>query len=448
MDPVTPCRAPTHERSTNGTVMKHAWNILRAGLAAWVLCSASSAVWAQHAAHPGAPAQAAASAASAASAPKAARKPRPQLGTGAAWAADGRLWWVGVQGNQQLVLQRSASVLDDAAASGKPVQWQPAQVLDTGSDPISADGENHPKLLMGPDGLVIVAYTMPLPKPNTGFVRLLRSTDGGQTFAPPITVHADRQEITHRFESLGFDRQGILHAVWIDKRDLEAAPRVGGKSSYRGAAIYTAQSRDGGASFGPDTKLADHSCECCRIALATGRDGKLRAMWRHVFEPNVRDHALAVLDGTPTPPLVRATWDDWKVDGCPHHGPALAPAQDGGFHTVWFGIRQGQSGVRYARLRSDGSPVATSVTRIGDDRAEHADLAVQGARVAIVWRSTDGQTTRIKAWLSSDGGNSFAERVVAEVEGENDFPRIVQRGDTMAVVWRTTQEVQFHVLTF
>ena len=74
--------------------------------------------------------------------------------------------------------------------------------------------------------------------------------------------------ITHRFESLALDAQGALHTVWIDKRDLEAAPRVGNKLAYRGAAIYRNVSLDGGATFGPDTKVADHSCECCRIALA------------------------------------------------------------------------------------------------------------------------------------------------------------------------------------
>ena len=116
-------------------------------------------------------------------------------------------------------------------------------------------------------------------------------------------------------------------------------PKVGGKSSYRGAAIYRNISRDGGATFGPDTKVADHSCECCRIALGVGSDGAMRALWRHVFEPNVRDHAFAVLRGETPADVVRATYDEWRVDGCPHHGPALAQAADG-FHTVWFGIRQ------------------------------------------------------------------------------------------------------------
>jgi hypothetical protein len=381
-----------------------------------------------------------------ASAAKPARKPKPQLGIGTAFAPDGSLWWVGLNADNQLTIQ--------SAPAGSPLQWSVPRVIDTGGDAISADGENHPKLLFGPNNTVLIAYTKPLPN-FAGFVRMLRSTDGGKTFAPPFTVHADRQEITHRFESIGFDAKGVLHALWIDKRDLEVAPKLGDKSSYRGAAIYRASSTDGGASFGPDTKVADHSCECCRIALAQGSDGVLNAMWRHVYEPDVRDHAFAALGSTPAAspaPIVRATFDEWHVNGCPHHGPGLAAAADGGFHTVWFGIRQqdgdAASGVRYARLKADGSPDAQTVRRLPDDRAEHAGVMAHGQRVAVVWRSSDGMVSTLKAWLSTDGGKTFTERKLAQIQGDNDFARPVQMGARMAVVWRNPKEVQVYELSF
>lgn len=373
-----------------------------------------------------------------------ARKPKPQLGIGTAFAPDGSLWWVGLNADNQLTIQ--------SAPAATPLQWSAPRVIDVGGDPISADGENHPKLLFGPNNTVLIAYTKPLPK-FAGFVRMLRSTDGGQTFSAPYTVHADRQEITHRFESVGFDGKGVLHAIWIDKRDLEAAPKVGNKSSYRGAAIYRAFSVDGGASFSPEMKVADHSCECCRIALAQGHDGVLNAMWRHVFEPDVRDHAFAALGATSVAaPVVRATFDEWHVNGCPHHGPGLATAADGGFHTVWFGIRQqdgdAASGVRYAHLRADGSPDVQTVRRLPDDRAEHASVMAHGQRIAVVWRSSDGMVSTLKAWLSTDGGQTFTQRELAQVQGENDFARPVQMGGRMAVVWRNPKEVQVYELNF
>lgn len=399
---------------------------LAALLAALVLCCSS---WAQHQ-HP----------------QPTARKPRPQLGIGAAFAPDGALWLVGLKAENQLFVQSAPAM----AGTASP-QWGAPRVLDTAGDAISADGENHPKLLFGPKATVLIAYTQPLAKPNTGYVRLLRSVDAGQTFAAPVTVHADRQVITHRFESLGFDAQGVLHTVWIDKRDLEAAPKVGNKSSYSGAAIYRNISTDGGATFGPDLKLVDHSCECCRIALGLGADGVLRAMWRHVYAPNVRDHALAALRPIVDARPVRATFDDWRVDACPHHGPGLAAAGDG-FHAVWFGIRQQGvepvAGVRYARLKPDGSPWPETVRRLPDERAEHADVMADGLRVAVVWRSIDGMTSSLKAWLSTDGGQTFRVQSLGQIQGDNDFPRLVQYGPRMAVVWRNANEVQVHDIPF
>ena len=413
-------------------------------LATVLSCSTS---WAQHehAPAPAATAVLVAPAVATSTKPEA-RKPRPQLGIGAAFAPDGALWLAGLNASGQLFVQTSAVAPDTTARS-----WSAARVLDTAGDPISADGENHPKLLFGPNATVLIAYTQPLPTPNTGYVRLLRSVDGGQTFAAPVTVHQDRQEITHRFESLAFDAQGALHTVWIDKRDLEAAPKVGKKSSYTGAAIYRNVSLDGGATFGPDLKLADHSCECCRIALGLGADGVLRAMWRHVFAPNVRDHAFAALTSTTVMPIVRATFDDWRVDGCPHHGPGLAAAGDG-FHAVWFGIRpQGDdqgAAVRYAQLNADGSPRLKTVRRLPDERAEHADVMANGPRVAVVWRSINGMTSTIKAWLSTDGGQTFRVQTLGQASGENDFPRLVQLGSRMAVVWRNAKEVQVYDIKF
>ncbi|RTL56857.1 MAG: exo-alpha-sialidase [Rhodocyclaceae bacterium] len=346
------------------------------------------------------------------------------LATGVGAAPDGRLWIVGVDGDGRLFTRHSADL-------GR--RWSAPTIIDVGGDKISADGENHPKIAFGPDGRAVISYTQPLAKPYTGEIRMVRSVDGGQTFSAPFTVHADRQLITHRFESIAFDRQGTLHTVWIDKRDQVLA----GKGEYAGAAIYRNESHDGGASFGPDTKLADHSCECCRIALAPTPDGHVAALWRHVFAPNIRDHAFAILDGEATTP-VRASEDDWKIDACPHHGPGLSPAAGGGYHAVWFGERNGRAAVRYGRLAADGTP-AGAVREIPDPQAEHADVAALGKRVVVVWRSFDGRGSHLVAWRSDDDGAHFRLRNLATSKDDNDHPRLIATPQGIRVVWRTTR---------
>ena len=367
------------------------------------------------------------------------------LAMGAAFAPDGSLWVAGLNSNKQLFVQQApARALD---------QWGPPRILDTGADTISADGENHPKIAFGPHGWVVISYTQPLEKPYTGFIRMLRSSDGGNTFSAPFTVHHDQQQITHRFESIAFDGSGKLHTVWIDKRDLE---RLGqGKSAYAGAAIYQNISSDGGASFGPDTKVADHSCECCHIALAEDPQGVLHALWRHVFGQDIRDHAFASLDAGKPNAFVRATYDDWHINACPHHGPGLASDStdtDAAYHAVWFGVRTpaspDEASVRYGRLQANGAPVPNSVQTLPDVNAEHADVTAYGRNVVVVWRSTQGKTTRLQAWQSTDSGQHFQLKTLAQVEGANDFPRLVQQGPRMAVVWRLPQEVHVYEIAF
>jgi hypothetical protein len=373
---------------------------------------------------------------------------RIQLATGAALGPDGRLWVVGLNEQGQMFMQSSP-----AQALG---QWTAPVILNTQQDEIAADGESRPKMAFGPNGWAVVTYTQPLPKPYTGFVRMLRSTDGGQTFSAPFTVHQDRQEITHRFESMLFDAQGNLHTLWIDKRDMP--PKDAGPK-YIGAAVYGNVSKDGGATFGPDYKLADHSCECCRIAMSNTPDGKVAAVWRHVFGEQTRDHAFAVLPGASsvastsaqvqTKSPVRTTFDDWQINACPHHGPGLAANNSQtGFHMVWFGIRKqdGQDvpGVRYARLNANGEPLLSSVKALPDARAEHADVLAQKQRVVVVWRSSEGSTSTLKAWVSENEGQSFSVKVLGQTQGPNDHPRLVQRAEKMLVVWRDTKEIKVY----
>ncbi len=355
------------------------------------------------------------------------KKSRPELGASAAFAPDGDLY-VATRAGEHVLLHRSH---DD----GKT--WQPSQRVNAQGEAISADGENRPKIGFLADGTTLVSWTMPLSKPFTAAIRLARA-EPGAAFSPPMTVHRDTAEITHRFESLHVGSDGRVSLAWIDKRDLEAHKRTG--SSYRGAAIYAAVSGDGGSSFAPEFKLADHSCECCRIAAATDRDGAPLFLWRHVFAPNERDHALVKLgaDGK-TEAMLRATYDRWKVDGCPHHGPSLAVGASGVRHAVWFNQVNGEGRVFYGQLPQKSGEQVSAQRQVGTAGAVHADLAVSshGAdeRILIVWKRFDGELTRLEAEISEDGGQRFRAFELARSDNATDQPRIVQKRGRFFVLW-------------
>jgi hypothetical protein len=353
---------------------------------------------------------------------------RATFGTSAAIDPAGGLWVAYAQpagAAGQVVLQRSA----DGGSS-----WQPAVRVNATAEPVAADGENRPKIAFGPGREIYVTWTSPTSEKFTGDIRFARSLDSGKTWSAPVVVHHDRQLITHRFESLIVDPTGRLWAAWVDKRDLQLAEKA--RQPYRGAAIYYAYSDDQGATWSNDAKLADSSCECCRIALAVNPQGRVAAMWRHVFEPNERDHAFALL-GSPTPAVERVTLDRWRVDACPHQGPSLAFGPDGTRHAVWFNQVDGQGRALYGRLTKQG-PSGVRTLPAG---ATHADVAVAGSRVVVAWKRFDGTVTKIESLLSNDSGQSFAAGPSLQTAGDSDQPRLVTSGRRMLLVWRNADGI-------
>ncbi|NSX12983.1 exo-alpha-sialidase [Cupriavidus taiwanensis] len=350
-----------------------------------------------------------------------------ELGTGAAFDRDGKLWIAYKDGPHVAV--RSSRDYGRSFSEARHVNATP--------EPVAADHESRPKVATGRDGEIYITWTQPLPKPWTGFIRFARSTDGGQTFAEPLTVHANRDQIAHRFDALAVDPSGRVFVSWIDKRDVAAAEAR--RQPYAGAAVYYAVSADHGKTFRGDYKIADQSCECCRIALTPTPDGKMLALWRHVFPPNARDHALALLgaDGKATP-MQRATFDDWRIDACPHHGPGASVSPDGTVHMVWFSVRAGKPTVSVGRWR-DGKLQAQRP--LDDARAQHADIvALNDNDIAVVWKSFDGRQTRLSAMLSKDGGKTWQTRKLAGTGHDSDQPHLLQHAGRAYVLWRTEAE--------
>ncbi|MBK4735804.1 sialidase family protein [Noviherbaspirillum pedocola] len=353
-----------------------------------------------------------------------------QYGTGAAVDADGRLWAVYRDvdnGATNLMLRIS----DDLGRS-----WSAPRALLAAPEPIAAGGDARPQIAFGPHGEIHVIYVMPIAPPHIGEIRYLRSTDGGRSFSAPITVHADRQRVTHGFASLLVDGRGRVIVAWIDGRDAAAAKAKG--TPYAGSAVYYAVSRDHGARFDPEIALAEHSCECCRIALACDASGRAVALWRHVFDADLRDHALATIPDSGSAHMARASFDDWHVDACPHHGPALAYTDDGTRHQVWFNGREDTGGLMYAALRSKGGTLKPQ--RLGAADAAHGDVATHGRTVAIAWKELDGDGTAIRGRVSRDGGAVWRDLTLARTAGDSDQPRLVAGSRGIVLVWRTQRE--------
>jgi hypothetical protein len=139
--------------------------------------------------------------------------------------------------------------------------------------------------------------------------------------------------------------------------------------------------------------------------------------------------------------LRRATYDEWALDVCPHHGPSLAADAEGRLHAVWFTQGAKREGVYYGRLRINGEGGVDALRRVGGLAAEHADVAAAGKRVVVVvWKEFDGTRSQLRAMVSDNGGDSWRERDLRATAGASDQPRVVENRGMFYAFWNTQHE--------
>ena len=304
---------------------------------------------------------------------------------------------------------------------------------------ISARGENRPKIVPA-DGKIFVSWTMPLEKRFTGHVRFSVSNDNGEHFSDPIIVN-DNLDITgHRFDAMSVNENGEIFIAWLDKRDRLRAERQGNK--YHGAALYYSWSQDGGKTFQPNLKINDHSCECCRVVMDMDHRQLPVLLWRHLYGPNTRDHSLVTFKKKDTADQIeRVSFDQWKIDACPHHGPDMDISDNQDIHLAWFDNAPDRHGLFYARRNTDGS--LTEAINIGDYKsaASHPNVISVGEHVWLVWKQFDGKQASV--WLQrseSNGTHWDAAKIISATDADADYPFLIRDKDKVYLQWQTRNE--------
>jgi hypothetical protein len=304
------------------------------------------------------------------------------------------------------------------------------------------DGENRPKIALAPDSRVYVSWTRRLAQRFSGDIRFAYSHDGSATFSEPVTINDDGLLTSHRFDALGVNRIGEVFIAWLDKRDKVAARERG--EVYTGAALYYAVSTDGGLSFSANQKLIDHSCECCRLALAPYDKRHVALMWRQIFPLQTRDHALALLDANGAKRTGRVSWDEWQIEACPHHGPDIAVAPETeSIHAAWFSNGRRNQGLLYRRvlIETVGSEAFGTRVMAEHPAAAHPQIVAAGRSVVYAWTRFDGEETLLELRRSEDGGESWGDPEVAlRTSGASGYAQLLKHRDALYLAWFTARE--------
>jgi hypothetical protein len=290
-----------------------------------------------------------------------------------------------------------------------------------------ANGEFPPRVaLVGASDVVVVWTTH---RADSNFNVSARSIDGGKTFSDAVPVPGSVGKGNRGWESIAVDSSGRVMVLWLDHRDTPAMGEMhhhgGGPDDPTMTASY---SKLYFASLDrPEVaQLTGGVCYCCKTSLVT-HGSNVYAAWRHVYPGTIRDIAFAMSrDGGKTfsAPL-RVSEDNWKIDGCPENGPALAVDDKQQVHIAWItpsdGKTDGPLGLFYS-VSADGAPFAKRTQVPGNGPASHAQIAIQADGLPLI------------AWDEISGGARHAAFATATRDSSGvHFDRL--QTDTAAAGW-------------
>lgn len=354
-------------------------------------------------------------------------KPDQKLFTAAAFAPDGRLWRV-VPAQDSVVVDYS---LDYGKTFSNPIRINPKP------QPMNFWDENPPSISVDKQGRVYVLY---FADDKQDFTSYFSQSDDGTHFSEPVKVSSKADTNVHYQTEMLTDSKGKVHFLWHDDRDAEEYTKHGGGD----LSIYHVAAEPAKTKAMPsDQRAARNICSCCRSAAALDVDGRPVVLARFVYPGNIRDHGMfKLIDDRSANAPWRVTYDDWKIEGCPTHGPALSISNDGRYHITWFSQGKAQSGLFYAWSGDQGKTFSHPYS-LGDvsKLPGRADVMALGKRVVVVWKEFDGTKTQVLTVRSDDGGLSWSNpKSLAETVSVSAHPALINDGKRMFLSWHRSDK--------
>ena len=158
-----------------------------------------------------------------------------------------------------------------------------------------------------------------------GDVRLYRSIDRGATWTSPIVLNDVPGSAREGLHAMAANAAGLVVVAWLDLRD-------------KGTRIYSAISRDHGATWTPDALVyaspSGSVCECCHPSIAIDAQGNVAIMFRNSVDGN-RDMYVSrgASDGR-FASAAKVGAESWLLNACPMDGGGIGFGTNG-LVAVW-----------------------------------------------------------------------------------------------------------------
>ena len=345
----------------------------------------------------------------------------------------------------QLTVEGDRAILSWVERSGREAALKFAERTATGwseprvvvsSDRLMVNSADVPSVRALPDGTLAAHWMMENgPDPEAYDLRVAWSSDG-RAWSAPVAPNRDKTISQHGFASLFPMAGGGMGLVWLDGRTTQGEA---GDMQLR-AAIY-----DKAHKQLSDTMIDARVCECCPTSVAVAADGPIAA-YRNRSAGEIRDiYVTRLLAGRWTMP-VAVHRDNFKIEGCPVNGPAIA-ARGADVVVAWF-TAPNEMNRSYLAFSRDGGKTFGAPLRADDKESlGRVVVALKKDGSAIVgWVESAGQTPQFQIRQVQASGTRSAAVTVANQSGTR-YPRMALVRDEVVLAWTESDQESSRVKT-
>jgi hypothetical protein len=263
------------------------------------------------------------------------------------------------------------------------------------------------------------------------------SADGGKTFSKPVRVNDPPGSLREALHDSAVAPSGELHVAWLDHRTPDSPP-----------AIYYCKVADQARKPGKNVLVAPNASELASPSLALdGRGSPFIAFFDGPRKGEAKKNRRPLLASGAGFKIAALSREDPQLAVCPKESPAIGVSADGKvLVAAWVDLRQGPDDRNvYWTLGDPGKLPAESP--VHEDRRYYQGrpaLAVDASGTAwCCWE--DGREGIQRVFFASSGykGNF---RVGPVTEERGAYPSIAAAGKRVAVAYENGAGVAFAVL--
>lgn len=301
--------------------------------------------------------------------------------------------------------------------------WSSPATVAEGSD-FFANWADIPAVAVAADGTMYAHWLAKTAADTYAYsIFLARSEDGGTSWSPMGTLNDDDTATEHGFVSFVTQDAGV-RAFWLDGRQMAD----GGAMTVRTAMV--------GEEVGTSEVLDDRVCECCATdAVMTGQGPVV--VTRDRSDEEIRDIGIIRQVGDAWAASNRIAADDWRIEGCPVNGPAVA-ATDKKVAVAWYTAGGDGPKVQIAYSSDAGESFGSPEIVDGGRPLGRVDLVDDGSGGFVMsWLEGADALAEIRLRRLDGGGSVGKAMTVARTAPSraSGFPRLARVGDDLYLAW-------------